>query len=58
MSYELLRCGSASGASCSSVAVVSNTNYQTPRTMNTWYVVQARSATGQVLATSNVAGPT
>jgi hypothetical protein len=29
-----------------------------PQTPNTWYVVQARSGNGQVIATSNVIGPT
>ena len=58
MTYELLRCTSASGQSCTGVAVLSATTYQLPRTAQSWYRVEARTATGQVLATSNIVGPT
>jgi hypothetical protein len=54
--YEVLRCGGANGQNCLSVATLSGTRYQVPRTANSWYQVQARSSTGQVLASSNVAG--
>jgi hypothetical protein len=54
--YEVLRCGGANGQNCSSVATLSGTRYQVPRSANSWYQVQARSAAGQVMASSNVAG--
>jgi hypothetical protein len=52
--YELLRCNSPSGQNCTSMAVISGTTYQLPRSLNTYYVVHARAAGGQVIATSNV----
>lgn len=58
VTYELLRCVGAGAQSCSSVAVLSGTTYQLPQTANTWYVVQARGANGQVIAISNIVGPT
>ncbi|HEY7067935.1 MAG TPA: hypothetical protein VII06_41170 [Chloroflexota bacterium] len=54
VTYEVLRCNSASGQSCTSLAVLAATRFSTPRQSNSWYVVQARSGTGQVLASSNV----
>jgi hypothetical protein len=56
VTYEVLRCTGANGQSCVSLVVLSGTRYQLPRTANSWYQVQARSGTGQVLASSNVAG--
>jgi hypothetical protein len=58
MTYELLRCASAAGQSCTGVTVLSATSHQLPRTAQSWYRVEARTATGQVVATSNVVGPT
>ncbi len=57
MTYEVLRCGSASGQHCASVAVVSATSFPVARTPNAWYRVEARTQTGQVVATSNFVGP-
>jgi hypothetical protein len=54
--YEVLRCTNATGQSCLSLTVLSATRYQVPRTANSWFQVQARSTSGQVLASSNVAG--
>ncbi|HZS02473.1 MAG TPA: hypothetical protein VFE37_27405, partial [Chloroflexota bacterium] len=54
VTYEVLRCNGANGQSCLSLAVVGGTRYQLPRTANSWYQVQARSGSGQVLASSNV----
>lgn len=56
VTYEVLRCPGANGQSCLSLTVLSATRYQVPRAANSWYQVQARSGSGQVLASSNVAG--
>ena len=56
VTYEVLRCGGANGQSCLSLAVLSGTRYQVPRTANSWYQVQARSSAGQIVASSNLAG--
>src|SRR5579883_264453 len=55
VTYEVLRCTGANGQNCVSVATLSATRYQLPRAANTWYQVQARSGSGQVLASSNIA---
>lgn len=55
--YEVLRCNAASGGTCTSFAVVTGSAYQVPRLGTSWYVVQARAANGEILATSNSVGP-
>jgi len=55
VTYEVLRCSGANAQNCLSLTVMAGTRYQLPRTANSWYQVQARSSSGQILASSNVA---
>ncbi len=55
--YEVLRCNAAGGGTCTSIAMLTGTAYQVPRTGGSWYLVQARAANGEIITTSNVVGP-
>jgi len=55
VTYEVLRCHGANAQNCLSLTVLAATRYQLPRSANSWYQVQARSSSGQILASSNVA---
>ncbi|HLI27014.1 MAG TPA: hypothetical protein VKZ60_08095 [Chloroflexota bacterium] len=55
--YEVLRCNTGGGGTCTSVAMVVGSTYQVPRSGGSWYVVQARAANGDIIATSNSVGP-
>jgi hypothetical protein len=55
--YELLRCPAAQITNCSTIFQSGATSYTLPTRQNYWYVVRARGADGQPLATSNLLGP-